>query len=100
MKNKRALELVTSLSLGCKACLGKCFLVIYHLENFDDALIQSGFTVIQKITFAFLCKPIHDAIIIPVSYDLLNLETVEKKEKKNESFENKKRFLDEITFFS
>ena len=58
------------------------FLVIYHPSNFDD-LIQSGFSVIPKITFVNLWKPIHDVIIIPVSSDPLNLETVERIEKRN-----------------
>ena len=56
------------------------FLVFYHLGNFDN-LIQVGFWVVTKITFAELCKPIHDVIIIPVSSDTLNLETMERKEK-------------------
>ena len=34
----------------------------------------------QKNTFANLCKPIHDAIIIKVSSNHLNLETVERNE--------------------
>ena len=39
MKNKRDLELVTSLSLGCKNIFRKIpFLVIYHLGNFDDLM--------------------------------------------------------------
>ena len=58
------------------------FLVIYNLGNFDD-LIQSGFWVIPKITFA---KIIHGAIIIPVSYDSLNLETAAKKGKNYKKF--------------
>ena len=42
MKNRRGLDLVTSLA-GCKTCFKKIpFLVIFHLGNFDD-LIQSGF---------------------------------------------------------
>ena len=47
MKIERGLELVTSLSQGCKTSLEKFrdlvkSLVIYHLGNFDD-LIQCGF---------------------------------------------------------
>ena len=38
-------------------------IVIYHLGSFDD-LIKSSFWVIQKITFANLCKPIHDVIYV------------------------------------
>ena len=36
--------------------------LIHHLGNLDD-LIQSGFWVIPKITFANSCKPIQDVII-------------------------------------
>ena len=72
-------------------------LVLCHLGMFDD-LMQSGFRFIPKITFANLCKLDFNVIIIPVSSDPLNLETVESKEKalKNEYFENVKRFFDEI----
>ena len=56
------------------------FLVIYRLGNFDD-LMQSGVWVVAKTTFAYLCKPIHNVIIIPVSSGPLNLETVEGKGK-------------------
>ena len=52
------------------------FLVINHLGNFDD-LRKRRFWVVPKIPFANLCKPIYDAIIMPVSSDPLNLETVE-----------------------
>ena len=44
------------------------FSVIYHLSNFHS-LIQSGFNILIN-TFAHVCKPIHDVIIIPVSSDL------------------------------
>ena len=67
------------------------FLVIYHPDNFDD-LMQSGFWV-------NLCKPIHDVIILLVSSDSLNLETVERKEKKLQKIEyteNVKTFFDKI----
>ena len=57
--------------------------MVNHLGNFD-VLIQSGFWVIPKIAFANLCKPIHDVIIIPISFDPLNLETVKKEGKKYE----------------
>lgn len=56
------------------------FLVIYHFGNFDD-LGRSGFWVIPKILFANLYKPVHDVIIIPVSSDPLNPDTVERKGK-------------------
>ena len=36
-------------------------LVMYYLTKLDD-VIESGFWVIQKITFANLCKPLHDII--------------------------------------
>ena len=97
MKNKRGLELVTILLLGCKICFENFLLVLCHLGIFDDSM-QSGFWFIPKITFANLCKLDFNVIIIPVSSDPLNLETVESKEKalKNEYFENVKRFFDEI----
>ena len=41
VKNRMGLELVTNLTLGCKTFRKIPFVVIYHLENFDD-LIQSG----------------------------------------------------------
>ena len=58
-------------------------------------LKQNGFSVIPKIIFANLCKPIQNIIIIPVSSDPLNLKVVEKEKlQKIEYVENKKRFLD------
>ena len=36
-------------------------LVMYYMTKFDD-IIQSGFSVIPKITSVSLCKPIHDII--------------------------------------
>ena len=67
---------------------------------FDD-LIQSGFWVIPKTTFANLCKPIHETII-PVSPEPSNLKTVErsKKNAKSEYLKNEKSFLDEINFWN
>ena len=83
MKNKRGLELATSLSLGCKTFRKIPFFVIFHLSNFDG-LIQSSFWVIPKIIFN-LCKPFYNVIIIPVLFDPLNLETVENKEEKGKT---------------
>ena len=81
VKNKRGLELVTSL-YGSKNMFRKVpFLVIDHLSNFDD-FIQNYFWVIPKITFANLCKPVQSVIIILVSSDPLILETDERKGKK------------------
>ena len=54
--------------------------VVYYLGNFDD-LIQSDTVLFDTLILCYLCKPIHDFIIISVSSDPLNLETV-KKEKK------------------
>ena len=68
--------------------------------KFDD-VIRSGFWVIPKLTSASLCNPIHD-INIPLSFVLLNLEGVEKKQKNYNLnnliiyLENEKSFLDEI----
>ena len=44
--------------------------------------MQSGFWVIPKFVFANLYMPVCYFMIIPVSSDPLNLETVEKKAKK------------------
>ena len=74
------------------------FLVINHLCHFDN-LIKSNFWVIQKNTFANLCKRVHDVIAIRVSSDPFSLGTVERKEKnykKNQYFENENSFLDKI----
>ena len=71
--------------------------VMYNLGNFDD-LIQTSFWVIPKVTFANLCKPIHDVIIIPVSSDpwIWKLDGKEKNLQKVEYLENEKGILDEI----
>ena len=51
------------------------------------------------MTSPTFCNPIHD-IYIPISFVLLNLENVERKQKKyknlNIYLENEKSFLDEI----
>ena len=89
--------------LGLQKIMRKIpFLKIYHLGNFDD-FIESGFWVIPKNRFANLWKSIHDVIIIPVSSDPLNLETVERKEKnpKNQiSQERKELFRQNKNHFS
>ena len=54
--------------------------MIYHLGKVDS-LIQKSFRVIPTITIDNLRKAIHDVIIIPVSSDPLNIETVERKGK-------------------
>ena len=33
------------------------------------------------MTFANVCKPVHDVILIPTLFDTWNLENVERKEK-------------------
>ena len=100
MKNKSSLELVTSLSLGCKPCLEKFLFSDLSPGQFFDDLIQRGFWVILKIAIVNLCKPIHD-IIIPASSHPRNLETdVERKKIINiEYLENKNRFWNEIKVF-
>ena len=60
----------------------KPFPMIYHLEKFAY-LTVSGLWTIPKITFANLCRPIHDGIIILVSPGPLNLKFVHRKGKKN-----------------
>ena len=54
--------------------------MIYHLEKFAY-LTVSGLWTIPKITFANLCRPIHDGIIILVSPGPLNLKFVQRKGK-------------------
>ena len=73
-------------------------LVIYYLTKFDG-VIWSGFWVIQKITPANLCKPIHD--IINYSTSICPFESGKcgkegEKLQKFEYLENEKSFLDEI----
>ena len=48
--------------------------------QFDD-LELSGFWVVSIITIANLCKLVHNVIIISVSSDPTNLETVESMKK-------------------
>ena len=76
MKNKRDLRLATNLSLGCKMCSEEFF-----SSDLSPGQCKVVSELFQKFTFANLCKPIHNVIIIPVSSDPLNLETVERKEK-------------------
>ena len=58
---------------------------MYYMTKFDD-IIQSGFSVIPKITSTNLCKPIH-GIKYSISFVLLNVESGKEVEK---------NFLDEI----
>ena len=73
-------------------------LVIYYLTKFDD-IILSSFRVIPKITFANLCKPIHD--IINYSISIWPFE-VGKCGKEGKNYKNlnisrtKRAFLEEI----
>ena len=60
--------------------------MIYQLGKLGD-LIQSGFWVIPKITFANLYKTIQDIITIPVLFEPLSLKTVERNEKNLQKFE-------------
>ena len=69
------------------------------IRYFERRLSKNLRKVNLKITFANLYKSIHKVIITPVSSDPLNLEIVERKEKKLqkiEYLENEKSFLDEI----
>ena len=75
-----------------------CFSLIYHLTNFD-ALVDSGFCVIPKTTFANLCKSVFDVIIIPALNIPLYLKNGEKEGGKLQTVqysEKEKRFLDEM----
>ena len=72
-------------------------LVIYYLTKFNDVL-ESSCWVILKITFANLCKPIHDinysTSICPLVFGKYGKEV--EKLQKIEYLENEKSFLDEI----
>ena len=82
MKNHRGLELVTSCSLShfvTRTVSSSIFkftkiplLVMYYLTKFDG-VIESGFSVIPKITSANLCKPIYDinypTLICPFEFE-------------------------------
>ena len=59
----------------------------YLSHGYFDDLIQSGFWVIPnpKIRFASLCKPIDDAIIVPVSFGSLDPDAVERKGKNHDN---------------
>ena len=48
--------------------------------------------VIPKNSFANLCEPIHNVITISVSTDAMNLETVERKDKKWNILRTKRAF--------
>ena len=73
---------------------------MYYVTKFDD-IIQSGFWVIPKTTFANLCKPIHDinysTSICPFESGTCGKEG--KKLNKLEFLESEKSFLDEIKNF-
>ena len=73
-------------------------LVTYYLTTFDD-VIWGGYWVIPKITYANLCKPIHD--IINYSVFICPFESRErgkegKKLQKFEYLENEMSFFNEI----
>ena len=55
IKNKRGMELVTSHSSGHQKTP---LFVTYYLNKFDD--VWSSYWVIPKLTFANLCKSVHD----------------------------------------
>ena len=62
------------------------------MTKFDD-IIQSGFSVIPKITSTNLCKPIHG---IKYSNFICPCGKWKRSGKKLEYLENEKSFLDEI----
>ena len=97
IQNKRGMELVTSNSSGYKFTKIS-LLVIYYQAKFNG-IILSGSWVIQKITPANLCKPIHN--IINYSISIRSSEPAkcvkeEEKLQKLEYLENEKSFLDQI----
>ena len=74
-------------------------LVLYCLTKFDD-VIYSCLWVIRKITFANLCKPIHNIINYTTSICPFESGTFEHEGKncknKNKKSKNKKSFIDQI----
>ena len=76
IKNTRTLELVTNQKHKIRSIPS---VVIYPLVNFH-ALKQRGVEVIRKIIIDDLCKPIHDAVIIPFSTYSSDFKILDKKE--------------------
>ena len=77
----------------------KIFLfIIYYLTKFDDVM-YSSFWVIPKITYASLCKSVHEIINYSISicpFESGNCGKEGKKLQKFEYLENEKSFLDKI----
>ena len=72
--------------------------VIYYLTKFDDVM-YSSFWVIPKITYATLCKSVHEIINYSISICPFESGKYAKEGKKLQKFEyleNEKSFLDEI----
>ena len=68
-----------------------------YLTKFDD-VIKSGFSVIPKIKFTNLCKPIHDIINYSTSICPFESEKCRKEGKNIQKFEyleNEKSFFNE-----
>ena len=80
MKNKKRLRRSYQSLFGLQKYVEKFrFYQSFTWAILGNDLIQINFSVILKDTFANLCKPIHNVIIIPVSSDPLNLEGMERK---------------------
>ena len=99
IKNKRDLELVTSYSSDYKTSSKKMSLfIIYYLTKFNNVMCSS-FWVIPKITYATLCKWVHEIINYSISICPFESGKCGKEGKKLQKFEyleNEKSFLDEI----
>lgn len=80
MRNKKGLKLFSSLYAGCQIYSRIFYFAVHHLPIFN-ALIQGGSRVFLKITTNNLCKPFHDALIIPFSTFSCKQETLDKKKK-------------------
>ena len=73
--------------------------MIYYLTKFDYVYNIKGFLSYFKNCIYYFMQPIHE-INIPLSFVLLNLESVERKQEKyknlNIYLKNEKSFLDKI----
>ena len=119
IKNKRALELMTSRSSGYETSSQlqvtkqvqkfmlrnkftssqNFFISMYYLTKFNGVIAIKRFLSYSKTTLANLCKPIHDIINYSTSICLLEFRRCGKEGKKLQKFEyleNEKSFFNEM----
>ena len=98
-KNKRSLELVTSRSSVFKTSSEKILYLLYIIWPSLMMSCKVVFELFQKLHLQIYASQFMISEITPLSFVLLNLESVERKGKKLQKFEyleNVKGFLDEI----